>query len=549
MNELKYYFTALKKRPLLTALAFSLCLTAIESFAFNQNYVGYFETFSFESAVNAQALFFVCFAFTGLLFFVHSMLRSTLRWQCTYFGVFALALSVEYGFYGALGRFTLPSDLENAFYASDASDKFGAITLFFNWFVIIPLTIFRLLFYFSPSNARGGAKLFFINLVFLLAGFAVAADFYRQNLPTNAFAAHFNNLASSALYFGETKTRANERLMVTPIVNATPRNNVVFIVDESVRADHLSLNGYLRQTTPTLKKLERENLWKNWGTGVSGSTESVGSNRMLLTGLANLPDRERQICRLPTVFQYARAAGYRTFYFDGQSYSDWIGDETDQREFGRIYTARDFPAVAPFDLDRAFAAKIREIVASSSGNFIWINKRGAHFRYEKNYPPEKVVWTPVDSESEKREAETLQPLINNYDNAIFYNSESFFQTLVGDYLPAETVFVYTSDHGQTLTPNRASHAGDSKTEAAVPIFVIGSDKRLQSADKDFAAAHRNIFATLLDLMDYPKDLRAYHYAPSLFEVKSADSEPRTYFVGNPSGAFGGKKMFFDETEK
>ena len=537
----------MRTSPSLTAFIFAACLTLVEAFFFRQPYADFFRRFSLRTFDDAHSFLFVCFGFAALFFFVRSMLVSNFRWRCIYFAVFVAVLSIEYGFQGALGRFALPTDAENVFYASDSSDKFGAITLFFSWSVIVPAIIFRVLFSLAAKNARRGAELFVFNLLFLLIGFAGLADFYRPPLPTNAFAASFETLATSALYFGETKFAANERRPVSPIDAAAPRGNIVFIVDESVRADHLSVNGYERETTPTLDRLAKENLLYNWHSAVSGATESVGSNRLLLTGLAELPDRADALRLAPTIFQYARAADYKTFYFDAQSYSDWIGDKRDQREFGRIFTARDFPAsVAAYDLDRAFAAKIREIVGSSTGNFIWVNKRGVHFRYEKNYPAEKIVWAANDAKTVLAEKDPArQSLINNYDNAILYNSESFFQMLVGDRLPAQTTFVYTSDHGQTLLPDCATHAGDSKPEALVPILMFGDDERLRRADTGFAAAHRNLFATLLDLMNYPEDIRAETYAASLLTAQAADSKPRTYFVGNPSGAFGGKKMIFD----
>lgn len=537
----------IRRRPTLAALAFALLLTATEAALFQQNYASFFENFSLASPADARRLGFVLFALAALVFFVRSTLVSRFGWQCVYFAVFAFALSVEYGFHGALGRFTLPGDFENTFYASDASDKTGAITLFFNWLVVVPLTAFRLLFYFSPKNAKHGGRLFAANLTLLFGGFLLCADFYRAAARSNAFAAHFSNLANSALYFGETKLAPPPRQAVKTLTNAAPpANNVVLIVDESVRADHLSVNGYERQTTPTLDRLARENLLKNWGVSVSGATESVGSNRLLLTGLTALPDRENRLQTLPTIFQYARAAGYRTFYFDGQDYAGWIGSGDDRRHFGRIYTAQDFPHAAPFELDAAFAAEIDEIVRRSTGNFIWVNKRGAHFRYEKNYPTDRAVWTPTDLTAYAAELATNRPLENNYDNAILYNSESFFGALFARGVAPATVFAYTSDHGQTLVQDRATHAGDSKAEATVPILLIGDDERLRRADSNYAAAHRNLFPTLLDLMNYPKDLRAAEYAPSLLDAKAENSAPRFYFVGNLRGAFGGKKMLFDE---
>lgn len=549
MGKLNSYLEEIKRSPSAVAFVFSLALTASESIVFRQNYAAFFQTVApLRSFGEARELFCVGLAFAALFFFVRSTLVSRFGWQCVYFGVFVLALSIEYGFHGALGRYTLPSDFENAFYASDASDKFGAVTLFFSWLIFAPLAVYRWLFRFAPPDADHGAKLFALNLLFLFGGFALVADFHRAPLPSNAFAAQFNSLTVSALYFGELNFTRQKRQTVLPLAANAPTNNVVLIIDESVRADHLSINGYAKQTTPTLDRLAKDNLLKNWGLSASGATESVGSNRLLLSGLADLPDRERRIFTLPTIFQYARAAGYRTFYFDGQDYAEWIGSEEDRRDFGTIYSARDFPEVAPIDLDRALAAKINEIVGTSKGNFIWVNKRGVHFRYEKNYPADQTIWTPTDLTADAAELATNRPLENNYDNAVRYNSESFFDALVGEAFPPDTVFIYTSDHGQTLRQNHATHAGDSKAEALVPLFIIGNDARLANADVNFAASHRNIFATLLDLMNFPKTERAHVYAASLLEAKASDSVTRTYFVGNLSGAFGGKKMIFDENK-
>lgn len=549
MVAASYYLRRMKDQPLLTALVFAVGLTITESFFFRQPYADFFHRCSLRTLDEARALLLVGFGFAALCFFVRSMLVSRFRWQCVYFAWFVLALSVEYGFQGALGRFALPTDVENVFRASDSSDKFGAVTLFFSWAVIVPAIIFRALFPIAAPNARHGAKLFFCNVLLTLIGCAGLADFYRPPLPTNAFAAAFDTLATSALYFGETTFASRERRQVLPIeAAATPRGNIVFIVDESVRADHLSVNGYERETTPTLDRLAQENLLRSWHSAVSGATESVGSNRLLLVGLAQPPDRADDLRQAPTIFQYARAAGYATFYFDGQNYSEWIGDVGDRQSFGQVLTSRNFPAdVATYDLDRAFAARIREIVTISTGNFIWINKRGVHFRYEKNYPAERTVWSAnhVPPASAGKAEMRRQSLADNYDNAMLYNSESFFRTLVGDRLPPATIFVYTSDHGQTLLPDRATHAGDSQPEALVPILLIGDDERLRRADTGFAAAHRNLFATLLDLMNYPKEARCEPYAASLLTVRAADSKPRTYFVGNPSGAFGGRQIIFD----
>ncbi len=98
-----------------------------------------------------------------------------------------------------------------------------------------------------------------------------------------------------------------------------PANNVVLIIDESLRGDHLSINGYARPTTPYLEELARHGVLYNWGEAASGATNTWQSNPLILTGLTTLPDRDGQIHRMPTIYQYAKAMGYTTFYLDSGS--------------------------------------------------------------------------------------------------------------------------------------------------------------------------------------------------------------------------------------
>lgn len=477
------------------------------------------------------------------------MLVSSYRYKILYFALFAFAVSVEYGFQSALGRFTLPTDVENTLFASDTSNKIGAITLFFSWLAVLPVALCRLLFLFGEQKIKHAARLFAANVAFIFAAFSFTIYAAHAPFISNSFAAHLNNWISSGWFYAEKSRSAAPRESVSPLPASIqkPKNNIVFIVDESVRADHLSVNGYARDTTPRLRALKQKGLLQTWGAAVSGATESVGSNRLLLSGVYKLPDANGDVDRLPSLFQYAKAAGYRTFYFDGQKYSQWNGTKYDRADFGEIVGIKDFPDAKMRDIDGRFGKKIRELIENSSGNFIWVNKRGVHFRYEENYPSAEKVWAPVDSEGGRSAEADNQALINNYDNAVRYNSETFFGNLFpGGETIENTIYIYTSDHGQTLVQGASTHSGKTRNEALVPVMMIGQTAILKMTDPDFRAAHANLFATALDLMEYPENLRRYPYSISLLKARKTDSSPRSYFSGYLSGDFGGELLAFDE---
>jgi glucan phosphoethanolaminetransferase (alkaline phosphatase superfamily) len=92
---------------------------------------------------------------------------------------------------------------------------------------------------------------------------------------------------------------------------------VLFIVDESVRGDYLGINGCPIDTTPYLCTCP--NL-VNFGIGCSAANSSTASNVILRVGtrLDQLPDKAQLSLRTPSSFQYAKAAGYKTYFLDGQ---------------------------------------------------------------------------------------------------------------------------------------------------------------------------------------------------------------------------------------
>ncbi len=185
---------------------------------------------------------------------------------------------------------------------------------------------------------------------------------------------------------------------------------------------------------------------------------------------------------------------YKTYFFDSQMESFWGGIEDDKNYLDQWITINKIKGdskVNSWERDQIVAEEVNKIISSSKGNFIFIFKQGSHIPYDKNFPNDKAIWKP-SYVSEKKfdipKGHELKTAVNAYDNSIRYNLDTFFKKLVDDYtdIPNNTLIVYTSDHGQTLFANgKASHGGNMKVEANVPLFIIGkleknSRYRLQS---------------------------------------------------------------------
>ena len=520
------------RRPFLLALLFAVLFTAFEESTMQslqgQAIFLYFATFQGKTAAALTSTLLTFFAFALLFWFSFSF-----SWggRGAFLLLFGSILIIQYGYFGLFHRFLSSGDISTAL-KSPPHLWNTAAQAYFNKLALVPIGLYLLAAPWVRPPARpcwklAGAACLFISVNLLIPQIGWVSH------PGNSV---FKFFSTTSQWIFDSQQRV-ERKNLPAFSAPTPTNNIVLIVDESIRSDHLSLNGYERPTTPYLEELSRSGWVTNWGTAVSGGTCSIISNSLLVTGVRAKPGMEnqeiqQQIATFPTLLQYAKRMGYTTYYLDVQSDYLWNGFETKEllyidhwihsQQFSNTYEA-DFDA----------AGQIRQVVTQSTGNFILLNKNGLHFLYQDQYPEEAALWRPLlpkDSFGEQ------QPDLakNDYDNGIRYNLENFFRTLIPpDFASMEnTVYLYTSDHGQTLFEQgqKNTHCGTTPAEASVPLLMIG--KLPAKPNTAYPASHANIFATLLDLMNVPAELRIVSYAPSLLSASPSQAEERYYLSGD-----------------
>jgi glucan phosphoethanolaminetransferase (alkaline phosphatase superfamily) len=448
------------------------------------------------------------------------------------FVLFSLSVLTEYGYYYAMGRFSVLQDYYIGLDTLDLNYIRFALMAYMEAHLssLLPIFVYTLILFLNRKSKDGGFLRFGAAVACILVFYSALYPFSRGTFPTLSTSAGFRTLTFTALKWANTYSGPRENVAVPP-VQEQPKNNIIFVVEESLRCDHLSLNGYNRPTTPYLQLLQQKGQLTNWGMASSMGTSSLNSNTLLLTGVNQLPDLNQEARKMPTIFQYAKAMGYETYVMDAQMDRSWLLKNGDSKYVDHQKLAGDFlNGIPSYDVDFAAASYIHSLVTNSSGKFIWINKMGVHFPYEARYPKEKSIWKPTLPDFQYDSTKKAE-ITNSYDNAIAYNVDEFIRKVIGDKLPENTFIVYTSDHGQTLSENGETwpHSGPTRMEACVPLFII-SETQIQ-ADAAYKASHANVFATLLDLMDYPQGLRSYSFSPSLFKAKSTDTDHRQYIFG------------------
>ena len=468
--------------------------------------------------VSGIASFLFCFGFAWVA------LASPRPLQIVFALLISLSSLIQFGFWKAVGRFMSTVDLQIA-KSTPFSTWQGAGAIYFDRRFVLPILGFIV----CLALFGGGVKEWRLSLVksgALLAALLLLGLWHALSAHTLDSGPSVSSFHQTIARFTFEEMMPSDREAVALLSPETPRNNIVLVIDESIRGDHMSINGYPRATTPFLDSLAGENILRNWGLAVAGATCSHPSNSLILTGVRPGVDEFDLIKKYPTVFQYAKAMGYKTMYIDAQTNSFWNGlTEDDVLYLDQWIKVRDLGD----DIQSDFRAAefIFETVSGGTGYFVVLNKRGVHFLYEGSYPAEAEIWTPVPGEY------TRQPdlVVNPYDNGVRYNVNTFFERLLPDlHILDSTTILYTSDHGQTLFEGGVSwlHCNYKSAEATVPLIMFGRDLPVVDAE-DYSASHSNILPTLLDLLGVPQEQRLHSYAPSLFSA-TIDNEASHIFL-------------------
>ncbi len=541
--------TGLFNSETLAALLFLVGLIVYEALVLNIQFRHYFVNLQRgEYLIGFGALLIVFASWGWSALFFRASLMSRYVTRPVYFFIFLLAAGFEYGYQKAFSRFSTVEELRIALFDTTAQQCLDAIRAYRNWWLILPCLAYAVLLFTFRSHRRNSWATLGLLLAVLVVFYSAIGPFISGNFTAISLNAFMRTVITSPWKWARGYHGPRDSVAAHP--ENRPRNNIIFVIDESIRGDHLSLNNYHRATTPYLEKLAQQHWLHNWGIAAAGTTCSFASDSLLFTGInpTQLPDTGFQIRKVPNIFQYARAMGYRTHFLDAQKENFWLGTSNDRSYVDDWQPAGSFVSSNNYDRDAVLAKRINEIVENSTGQFIWVIKLGVHYPYSRAFSPTASEWAPIDS-GNQIDPTRKEEMINAYDNALKYNLESFFQNLAIEKWQSRNLLIYTSDHGQTLSEHGEQHthcgtaADTSPTEATVPLFMISREP--VSVDTGYRASHGNIFATLLDFMDFPADQRHREYALSLLSAKASDSQRRFFWAGDPNERVLGVRIKFD----
>ena len=229
---------------------------------------------------------------------------------------------------------------------------------------------------------------------------------------------------------------------------ATPRH-IVWLIDESVAEA-----PFRRLIAPKLAAVPHQ----DFGVAAALGHCSAPAQVALRSGVdVQRVSAATDLRTTPSIWGYAKRAGYRTMLIDGQT----AGAPQNlllPPERALIDSSR--PMVGGIDADLKIADALNAQLRGGGKSFTYTVLRGVHFQYRDHYPKGAI---PAGSS-----------VARQYDTALTWSKRAFFERLLAGVDRDAVGIVYTSDHGQNLTPGALPHCSREAVadEFRVPLLAF-----------------------------------------------------------------------------
>ncbi|MGV9003589.1 phosphoethanolamine transferase [Flavobacterium sp.] len=267
------------------------------------------------------------------------------------------------------------------------------------------------------------------------------------------------------------KNNLNLYTINKPLTSTTDSVNVVFILGESVRADHLELNGYDRKTTPLLAARKDIISFPNTYTPLTYTAISVPQ---ILTNATLTDDYSAPKYSLIDVLNHANIP------------TNWIGNQTPEKSYEVFINQSRFKTLTD-ELHSELSFKkahdgtmipvFTTVFTPHKKQFTTIHMMGSHWWYETRYPAAFRKFTPV-IKSKHIPSNSKEEMINSYDNTILY-LDYFVDAIIKavERTDSNTIVIYLSDHGEILGENNQwLHAQNGASSENPALFIWSSAK-------------------------------------------------------------------------
>ena len=379
--------------------------------------------------------------------------------------------------------------------------------------------------------------------------------------------------------------RVQEHMALSKLPRASGNPpNVLLLVLDTERGDHLTSYGYDRPTTPRLAELARDGVVFEWAMSAAPTTlpshASMMTGRMVVEHKAGVGGRRYLDERYPTIAELLRDDGYATAGFVANiywaarhtglnrgfvHYEDFYGtvfDGITRTILGRALAYSLLPRLGWIDIPgrkraETMNTELLDWLARAPDDrpyFAFVNYLDVHAPYlppqgywgrfakSANYHTNRIeigAWTEHDK---LPPPEVLQEWRDRYDESLMYLDHEIGSLL--DSLKARgklehTIVIVTSDHGESFGDHGMVHHGGSLylEQIRVPLLLWGPGLVPQNRRVDHPVDLHSLPATIADVANLVQDTFPRHsllqYLDSIPDSMAAAVSEGPEAPGNP----------------
>jgi arylsulfatase A-like enzyme len=309
------------------------------------------------------------------------------------------------------------------------------------------------------------------------------------------------------------------------------RPNIVFFGIDSIRADHMSLYGYPRLTTPHIDRFAQSGtvFEQNFSPSIP-TTPAYGS---MLTGrdcfgtqVVALRHKGPLRAEVPTLPEILRGEGYNTTCvgFSGNPSSRGFDKYLNFANWGSWNEGRSPKAQ---NLNEVAIPELNRLVKAKQPFLLFLRHMEPHSPYLPPAPYERAFYHGNETDAKNKSMEPVMAfkpfrdyfaswmppgitdkeyIIAQYDGAIAYMDaciQTIFTALATHGILDETIIVMNGDHGETLYDHECwfDHHGMYDNVLHVPLILrypgkVPAGKRVKGYSQ-----HKDLVPTLLELAD------------------------------------------------
>lgn len=359
-----------------------------------------------------------------------------------------------------------------------------------------------------------------VSIVLLIAPFtADYASFFRNNKNIRQMANPVNFIYASIAYV----SASNKSITVKPIGEDAKLNTkaaihtkptlFILVVGETARADHFSINGYSKPTTPLIAKQDIINYRKVYSCG----TETAVSVPCMFSNLTREKYSDKKAKSQEGLLDLLKRSGYSVLWLDNNSSCKGTCDRVTYESLKKLKVPELCNDKECFD--NILLYEIDKKVSAMNGNkVIVMHPKGSHGPdYHNRYPSDMEVFKPVCKVNTLQDC-TSEEINNAFDNTIRMTDQFLNNTIEWLKLQSttyNTALIYLSDHGESLGEKNLYLHGMPYLFAPieqkhVPFFFWfspnfekenGISRQCLNSKVDTEYSHDNLFHTTLGLLN------------------------------------------------